>query len=299
MAEVRIGCAGWSYRDWVGPVYSPRLPPSRWLQTYASWFPIVEIDSTFYALPAEATVQGWIERVRDRPGFRFSAKVPQAATHDSLAKGRLDEALKWAAEFIDRVVRPLERARLLDAVLVQLPPTYAVYEGDEARDALTRLVKFLEGLEPRNRRVAVEFRHASWYEHVGERLLPEVVEALSALPVSATRVDGLGSRLHQSRTAPWSYVRLHGRRTHIPPSERGLSHAPYNYLYSLPEIGGIAQSLHSSILHDDRTLVIFNNHYRGQAARNAMDLMETLGQPRPRPAPVSERLATLDEFGGP
>ena len=293
---LRVGCAGWSYRDWVGPVYPARLTPSHWLEAYADLFPFVEIDSTFYAVPTEATVAGWLERVSAFPLFRFAAKLPQDITHKALPRGDHEGATRAWDLFHQRVVQPLEGAQRLEAILVQLPPTYAYFENAGDRDALDALTRLLETLEPKRRHVAVEFRHASWFEHVGERLAPEVQELFASLGVCTVRVDGLGFRFHQSRTAAWSYFRLHGRRETIPPSERGLSHAPYNYLYSKEEIAVVADGIRAVSEKDQSTLVVFNNHFRGQAARNAVDLLDALGLPQPKGAVTLSRAAKLDDF---
>jgi uncharacterized protein YecE (DUF72 family) len=296
MGTLRIGCAGWSYRDWVGPVYPAHVPPTQWLATYAAMFPVVEIDSTFYALPSESTVEGWIRRVEPVPGFTFCAKLPQDATHRHLPAGRLDEAARVVEEFQRVVLGPLEAANRLEAVLVQLPPSFAQFEAAGRTSAVDGLRHVLGALEPKRRRVAVEFRHQSWFEHVGEALVPEAVEVLSSLGASAAYTDGLGFRFHNSRTADWSYVRLHGRKDDLLPSERTLSHAAYNYLYPTDEVGQIAQKVHGLTPRDERTIVIFNNHYRGQAAHNAMDLMQTMGLARPKPAVPFARETRLDQF---
>lgn len=297
MGVTRIGCAGWSYRDWVGPVYPSHVPAVRWLEAYAELFPLVEIDSTFYSIPSEATVRGWIERTRTLADFRFTAKLPQDLTHRALPKGNQAEVARLVAEFNERVVEPLEGSGKLHALLVQLPPTFAIFETAGTSTALEALSDLVRRLEPERRKVAVEFRHGSWYEHVGERLVPDVLEALTGLHVAAAQVDGLGSRFTQSRTTPWTYFRLHGRRAVIPPSERSLSHAPYNYLYTKDEVAEIAGAVRASETRDESTVVVFNNHYRGQAAHNAMDLLEAMGKPRPRPATQFKRESRLDDFG--
>ncbi|HLE47048.1 MAG TPA: DUF72 domain-containing protein, partial [Candidatus Thermoplasmatota archaeon] len=232
------------------------------------------------------------------PNFRFAAKLPQDITHKALPKGSLDEATKIRALFHERVIEPLEKAKRLEAILVQLPPTYAYYGAAGEQDALAALTRLLEELEPKRRRVAVEFRHGSWFDHVGERLAPEVQEILASLSVATVRVDGLGFRFHSSRTAPWTYFRLHGRRENIPPSERGLSHAPYNYLYSKDEIAGLAEPIRAAAAEDASTLVVFNNHFKGQAARNALDLFAALNLPQPKAAITLSRAAKLDEYFG-
>lgn len=269
-----VGCAGWHYDDWVGVVYPPRLESSEWLAHYARTFPAVEIDSTFYRIPAPAIVAGWIQKVEAVPRFTFAAKVPQEATHEHLPAGRTELATQTATSFLEAVVEPLERAGRFEAALVQLPPTFSRVGRGDPLESLRALVA---SLEPSRRRVAVEFRHGSWYEHLGEEVVPDVVDALTGLRCSVAKVDGLGSVPTRSRTAAWSYHRFHGRRKDLLPSESKLPHAPYNYLYSEKEILELAGLVRRSESEDERTVAIFNNHYRGQAAQNAAQLAAALG----------------------
>ncbi len=83
----RSGTCGFSYKDWVGPVYPPGTKPAEMLPLYAHKFPVVEIDSSYYGVPAPATVASWARRTPD--GFRFSAKLPGTGTH-------VPEPLRWA-----------------------------------------------------------------------------------------------------------------------------------------------------------------------------------------------------------
>lgn len=297
MRDPRIGCAGWHYQDWVGPVYPTTLPASKWLERYASLFSTVEVDATFYDIPPAPVVAGWIERTSRVPGFTFSAKVPQRATHEALPKGDMAAVKKTVAAFLERVVDPLEQAGRLEALLVQLPPDFDVAGRAGGVHYADALVELLRNLEPEKRRVAVEFRHASWYEHVGERLTTEAVEALTGLRVANVQVDGLGSRFNRSRTADWSYFRLHGRRESIPASEKGLGHAKYNYLYSREELAALAPAIRVAAEEQERTVVIFNNHYRGQAARNAQDMAELLDLPTPTEKITLTKETRLDQFG--
>lgn len=297
MADVRVGCAGWSYQDWVGPVYPRRLESSRWLDAYAALFPLVEIDSTFYALPRPETVRGWAERVRRLEKFGFAAKLWQEATHKHLPAGQLEKAEEAVHEFLDRVAGPLEAAGRLEALLVQLPPSFSHPSGPGGQRSLRDLQSLVGSLEPNRRRVAVEFRHPSWFLSPGGPLAPGAEESLRSRAVCAVRVDGLGSRFTTTRTVDWSYFRLHGRRTHIPAEERGLSHAPYDYLYSGEETSELARPIMEAAPEDRRTYVVFNNHYRGQAARNAVDLLGALGLAQPHLQRTGTKPARLEEFG--
>ena len=142
---VHIGCSGWNYRDWRGELYPEGLPQSRWLERYAEVFATVEINATFYRLPTEKAVRGWVNATPD--GFTFAVKVSRYLTHIKRLRG--------PAEPVDRFVG---RARGLGAklgpVLLQLPPQF---ERDRRRLVRT-LDRFPDGM-----RVAVEFRHDSWF----------------------------------------------------------------------------------------------------------------------------------------
>src|SRR6266702_3371185 len=93
---VRIGCSGWSYQHWRDPVYHGR-PAGEWLRRYADMFPTVEVNASFYRLPALRTVQTWADRSPD--GFVFAVKVSRYLTHVR----RLRDVGDGAARLLDRV----------------------------------------------------------------------------------------------------------------------------------------------------------------------------------------------------
>ena len=144
--EMLAGTSGYSYKEWVGPFYPEKMPASSMLQFYARRFPTVEINNTFYRMPAEALLEQWAGAV---PGnFRFTLKAPRRLTHIK----RLRDVGADAAEFIRRASVLQDRLGML---LFQLPPTL--------RKDLPRLRDFLAGLPPAPR-IAVEFRHDSWHD---------------------------------------------------------------------------------------------------------------------------------------
>lgn len=145
--EIRTGCSGWSYNQWVGPFYPFGTKSSDYLRIYSRIFDIVEIDSSFYAIPDTNTVENWKNSVSDR--FLFTAKMPQTVTHDLRLKNSVDEARR----FLDVIGILGEK---LASVLIQLPPTLAFNEG------LKRLRKLLSDL-PADFRYSVEFRNDSWF----------------------------------------------------------------------------------------------------------------------------------------
>jgi uncharacterized protein YecE (DUF72 family) len=154
--KIRIGVCAWGFQDWRGAFYPSDLPEPQWLEFYASYFPTVEVDSTFYAPPPEQAIRRWMETTP--AAFRFTCKLPREITHTR----RLRDC---AAEFNSflRAMEPL--APKLPVILIQLPPSFSPAEGGAAR-----LRKFLRNL-PRDFRFAMEFRHPGWHRPQFIRLL--------------------------------------------------------------------------------------------------------------------------------
>lgn len=146
MKAVRIGCSGWSYRDWRERFYPPGTPASLWLRHYASVFDTVELNNTFYRLPTAKAARGWAEGVPD--GFLFAVKGSRYLTH----MRRLRDMEAGLARFWEPL-EPLREAGKLGPVLWQLPERF---ERDDAT-----LAAALEAL-PAGRH-CFEFRHPSWF----------------------------------------------------------------------------------------------------------------------------------------
>lgn len=140
-----VGTAGWSYRDWAGSFYPTGTSSAARLSYYARRFRAVEIDSTFYAIPARTTVRSWYRRTPD--DFVFAAKFPRTITHEA----RLTGCGAEAATFIDVMS---ELGAKMGPLLLQLPPSLTAERFDD-------LARFLEYL-PDGHIYAVEVRHRSW-----------------------------------------------------------------------------------------------------------------------------------------
>jgi len=184
--NILVGTSGWSYKEWKGSFYPPKLPAEEMLRFYAGHFPAVEVNNSFYRIPAERVLATWAEQVPE--SFRFALKASRRITHNSRLKDD-DGSLGY---FL-RAINPL--GDRLGPTLFQLPPTFK-------KDA-ERLLQFL-GLLPRRWRAALEFRHASWF-------VEEVFDALRNRDVALVAVDedeaeGTGSPLVP--TASWGYIRL-------------------------------------------------------------------------------------------
>ena len=146
MTEFYLGTMGFSYGDWKGVFYPSGVPARDYLTYYGRIFNAIEMDTTFYAIPRPAVVQGWADVVPKN--FRFTAKTPQSITHDM----GLANAGQYMVEFIDTMRLLGDK---LGVILIQLPPNYTI-------DKLPILAAFLKDL-PIDIRFAVEFRHRSWY----------------------------------------------------------------------------------------------------------------------------------------
>ena len=164
MSRLRLGTCGWSYDAWIGPFYPPGTRPVDFLTLYARAFDTVEVDSTFYAIPAVKTVRGWASRVGD--GFQFALKLPQEITHEL----RLRSSEDLCRQFVD-VAREL--GPKLGPILIQLGPDFGPSE-------LPALAAFLPTLPP-DVRFAVEFRHKGWINDGVLALLGEHHVALALI----------------------------------------------------------------------------------------------------------------------
>jgi uncharacterized protein YecE (DUF72 family) len=197
---VRVGCSGWNYNHWREVVYPKGLPPARWLEYYATLFDTVEINNTFYRLPARSAAAGWVQR---SPGsFVFAVKVSRYITHLK----RLTDLGAGLDRFYERI-EPLLRSPKMGPLLWQLPGNF--HRDDE------RLASALEALPPG--RHCFEFRHASWF-------VEPVYELLRRRGVALV-IGDTPSRPFQTHevTADWTFIRFHsgwrGRRGNYSESE--------------------------------------------------------------------------------
>jgi len=195
MTQLLAGTSGFSYKEWVGKFYPEKHPVDGMLRYYAGHFATVEINNTFYRMPAETMLARWAEEVPE--GFSFTLKAPRRITHEL----RLKECETHVAEFF-------RRAQALGAklgpVLFQLPPFL--------KKDLPRLRDFL-ALLPADRPAAFEFRNESWQDG-------EVYEALRARGAMLCYTDTEeGDSPPIVATAASGYLRL--RRTHYEDRELG------------------------------------------------------------------------------
>ena len=237
MGRVRIGTSGWCYGHWKGVFYPVGVPPRGWLEHYAREFDTVEVNATFYRLPAESTFAGWREGVPE--GFMFALKASRPITH---FKKLLGAGLE--------LERFLSRARLLEdrlgPLLFQLPPRWHV--------DVERLRRFL-ALLPRQCRCAFEFRDESW-------LTEAVYGALRDHGAALVRVSAPGMLNADVMTAEFCYARMHGDQT------------MYSSKYSERMLNEWAEAVCRWAAAGKDVFVYFNNDVHGYAVEDARALRE-------------------------
>jgi uncharacterized protein YecE (DUF72 family) len=270
---IRVGPAGWSYPDWKGQVY-PKPQPRGFdpLAYLAEYFDAVEINTTFYRIPTQAMTQQWVERVTQFPAFRFTAKLWQGFTHEAQANVNDAAAFRQAMD-------PLHEAGRLGALLMQFP--YRFHHTPDNREYLRRLVVTF-----RQYPLILEVRHRSWDQ-------PQVYEWLQELRVGFCNIDqpqvSYGIELTDQVTSPVGYLRLHGRNAAMWFQEGAGAAARYDYRYTAEEIVDILDVVQGISRRANTTYLITNNHFRGQAALNALELRFGL---RHAPIPVPPPLLT-------
>ena len=282
---IRIGPAGWSYKDWEGVVY-PQKPGSRFdpLEYLSGFFDTIEINSSFYRPPASATAKSWAKRVRANPRFSFTAKLHRVFTHERGKATATDE--KSFREGID----PLAIAGKLGALLLQFPWSFKNTIEDRIY-----LSKVLESF--RDYPLVLEVRHASWNT-------PEIYEWLEERGIGVCNIDqpvfSKSIRPAALTTSPIGYVRLHGRNYQNWFREKAPRDERYNYLYSVDELDPWITRIRQVASQTIETYVITNNHFRGQAVVNALEIESTLLEKRvPGPAALFQAYPRLRESAFP
>jgi uncharacterized protein YecE (DUF72 family) len=241
-----VGTSGWQYADWRGDFYPAGIGQAHWLEHYATTFAVVENNAAFYRLPAPATFQGWRERTPD--GFVMAVKASRYLTHV--------RRLRDPAEPVGRLLAAaVHLGPRLGPILLQLPPTmradppalaacldaFAAYRAPSDVPAAPAAV-----------RVAVEFRHESWWTDQTRQVLDDHGAALCWADRGEQPVTPLW------RTAGWGYLRLHeGTGRSWPRYTRSTLH------HWVTELAG-----HWRPKQD--VFVFFNNDTLGAAPRDAL-----------------------------
>lgn len=249
---ILTGTSGYSYKDWVGPVYPPGTAAKDYLRLYAERFAMTELNFSYYRQPDPRMLERMAHITPDR--FRFAVKAHKSLTHE-----RSDNPAGDAAVF-KRGIAPLIEASKLCAVLVQFP--YSFHYTPKNRTYLKALCEELAGIP-----TAVEFRTDQWQRE-------SVYEGFRARGIAYVNVDepslaGL-PRPSATVTAPLAYVRFHGRNRRT--WWEGDNTSRYDYLYSDELLGEWVPRIEAMAEEASTVVVTFNNHRRGQAVENAAGL---------------------------
>jgi uncharacterized protein YecE (DUF72 family) len=230
---VWIGTSGWQYAHWRQRFYPRGVPQSAWLEFFAERFATVESNNAFYRLPEAHTFEAWARRTPD--DFVMAVKASRYLTHIR----RLREPEQPVRLFLERATRLGSK---LGPVLLQLPPTLQI-DVERLDNVLT--------LFPASVRVAVEFRHQTWY-------VEDVRAVLERHGAALCLADRRGPVTPIWRTADWSYLRFHGGRA-SPPS-----------CYGERALAGWAERLAAAWRPDENAYVYFNNDHAACALRDAI-----------------------------
>jgi uncharacterized protein YecE (DUF72 family) len=289
-----IGTSGWSYPSGKGKWNGLFYPATRSkkagtagfdeLRFYAEHFDTVEVNTTFYGQPRADVARSWVERTP--PGFEFSLKLYQKFTHPTMfreaalkrapgSEGALLDLLAAVTQSdIDEFrtgIDPLASSGRLGALLAQFPASFK--DSPASRDYLAQLLSAFDDYP-----VAVELRHKSWSDAIGDTL-----SMLNAFGAAWVQIDEPKFRFsirqnYLPNVSSFYYMRLHGRNAqawwrHEKSEDR------YNYLYSRQElrefsdIAGAAQALVK------KSYLYTNNHFASKSVVNAVMIKAQLGQP--------------------
>ena len=234
-----VGTSGWSYNHWRGLFYPADVPPHEWFTHYSAYFHTVEINYSFYRLPAEKTFLRW--RERGPAQFVYALKAPRSITHF--------RKLRRTEEALDRF---LQRARLLGSklgpILYQLPPNLHLDEE--------RLADFVN-LLPSDLHHVIEFRHQSWH-------CDEIFELLREKQVAFCHISLPDFPCPFPITGPIVYVRMHGV---------GVK---YSGSYDEQQLRDLAMRVDQLLEQGLDAYIYFNNDAYAYAVENAWQLGQLL-----------------------
>lgn len=280
---IRFGVAGWDYADWAGTVY-PTGGASRLdrLAYICRFVDVVEINSSFYRPAAPRTAESWLRRTASRgDAFGFTAKLHRSWTH----QGDIDSP----DDLLDDLdgLRVLRDGGKLSALLAQFPQSF--HHAPRALDRLRHIAELLADWP-----LVIEVRHAGWQTD-------EAQEDFDRLGVAWCVVDQ--PRVGRSTAGPTprvtsrlGYLRLHGRNAENWFREGAGRDARYDYLYAENEVNELAQVAREMAGAAEELIVVQNNHFRGQALVNTLQLKHLVhGEPPLAPETLVSAYPALAE----
>jgi len=257
MKSLSIGTSGYSYNEWVGPVYPKGTASHDFLSLYSTLFSTVELNFSYYRMPQKEQLKKMRETVSS--SFTFSIKGNESLTHT------IDfSSWKESASLFCTAIEPLASEGQLSAVLLQFPYSFH-YETNQRRylDALVREFSSFP--------LAVEFRNSKWYNN-------RTIEALRKRDITLVSLDlpqaPQTPPIMDVHTSDLAYIRLHGRNKENWWGSDAASR--YDYLYTKKELEAISSRIETIARYSKKVFVYFNNHRRGQAVQGAQELKTML-----------------------
>jgi len=240
-----FGTSGFSYNDWAGHFYPPKMPRQDWLRYYAREFNALELNSTYYAIPKPSVVKNMIAKTGE--DFLFSIKANQEMTHT-----RQNENSAFVSFM--QMLRPFINAGKLGCVLAQFPYSFSFNRQNQN---YIELFRERMGDLP----LVVEFRNTKWIK-------PEVFDWLQTYNLGYCAVDepklpGLIPPISEV-TSNIGYVRFHGRNA-AKWWQHEYAYERYDYTYSIEELSEWLPKIKEMDKRAEKTFIFANNHWQGQA----------------------------------
>jgi uncharacterized protein YecE (DUF72 family) len=271
MNNLFVGTAGWSYKDWV-PNFYPKAQSASfdWLEYYSKFFNVVEVNASYYTYLSPKIVDGWIKKVEDSGDFLFTIKLHQDFTHKRTFGQQQIKAIKFNLDKLANYNR-------LGGILIQFP--YSCVLNKENADHIKKLVDIFSEYDK-----FIEVRHKSWFI---DRFFEFVKSNKSTICTIDQPVLGEAIEFEPIAVGDILYIRFHGRnekawkssienfgkeQTYAQQSER------YDYLYSPGELVEIEQKIKDVLGTVKKIFVIMNNHPKGSAVANALEMLHMLGE---------------------
>lgn len=288
MGEILVGTASWTDKSLLSSGWYPKGVDSaeERLRYYATNFPLVEVDSTYYFPPSEKNSELWAERTPDNFTFNIKAfslltqhptkaealykDLPRPKDKKNVYPSDLDN--KTVDEVWDRflsALEPLEVAGKLGTILFQFPPWFTISKKNKAYilECAKRAAPF---------RISVEFRNKTWMEERNQEETLDFLEGHGLPYVCVDMPQGFTSSIPPvvAATADIAAVRFHGHNDEE--WESGSVQRRFAYLYSEQELTAWAPKIEELATDAKATHVLMNNCHRDYAQRNARELAELL-----------------------
>jgi len=255
---IKIGTSGYSYRDWEGIFYPQNLSKKNYLNHYARFFDITEINSTYYRLPSP----GMFENIRKKvpEDFKFVVKLSRELTHER-------EKTEDSIDQYRKGIEPLVESGQLVTTLAQFP--YSFKPSDQNFDHLKLLREEMPNIP-----INVEFRNDYWIKEKTFDFLER--HSLGYVCVDMPRLSRLVPPIIAA-TTELGYIRFHGREEKYwwnPPE----AHMRYDYLYAEEELEEWVDRTEELGKYTENIVILFNNHYQGKSAKNAKSFASLLNE---------------------